>query len=55
MSDEKHFTVTLRTIGIETKEEAEAFAEALNDAFCAMPEAQHLGCTVAWTEEAPND
>lgn len=52
MSDEPHFTVTLRTIGIESRDEAEAFAVSLNDAFCAMPDAQHLGCTVSWAEDA---
>jgi len=44
MNDE-YWTVTLRAFAFESQEQAVKFRLALEDAFEAMPEAEHIGCS----------
>jgi hypothetical protein len=47
----KHWTVTLKAFAFDTKEQAEKFAEAITDAFCALPEAEGIAATTTIEEE----
>lgn len=49
--EEKYWTVTMKVFAFDTKENAQAYAEKLTDAFCAMPESEEY-CSVCSVVEA---
>jgi hypothetical protein len=52
MSDNDiYFVVTLKAFAFETKEQAQAVADKLLDAFCDLPEADGYGASAQITEE----
>lgn len=49
--EEKYWTVTMKVFAFDTKENAQAYAEKLTDAFCDMPESEEY-CSVCSVVEA---
>lgn len=49
MTEQNEYWVVQMTIGFGTEAEAKAFEDKLTDAFCAMPEAEGIGCTTTVT------
>lgn len=44
---EETWTVTMKVFSFDSKESAETYINALIDAFCKMPESEHLGSIVS--------
>ena len=49
MTEQNEYWVVQMTVGFDTEAEAKAFEDKLTDAFCAMPEADGIGCTTTVT------
>ena len=54
MNDE-YWTVTLRAFAFESQEQANMFRLALEDAFEAMPAAEHIGCSTTINHECSDE
>jgi len=50
-----YWTVTLRAFAFESQEQAVKFRLALEDAFEAMPEAEHVGCSTTINHECSDE